>query len=419
MFKPRRVILVSATLGACLLLQACGGSRARRSSASTQSIAPQTSAIKAAQASQSRQESALRPLNGVPQDTVLARVGSTAITAGAVEHLMTLKAPAAPLPDPPSYAGCVANTKAAAAAKSVASAAEQSEEQLKKSCQQTYRQLLYGALSSAIHNQWLIGEAAEESIEITPREVRQEFEQAKRAFLTKAEFETYRKSVKQTIPGMLYDVKLNKLSQAIYQSIARKEHPPSSGEVAAYYSSHRSRYTIPEGRAVRILRTINQLTAQKAKRELQSGKSFAEVLKVLVGIAQPPAAKNGEIADLTPTLFVQKSLNEAIFSAKLHALSGPVNVTARHKTIAKEANSGSYVFEVTRIVPARQIPLSQVKAAIAKQLSEQRKLQAAASFIAAFRARWRARTDCQAGWVVSYCRQYKAKGGGAADPYTL
>jgi hypothetical protein len=419
MFKPRRVILLSATLGACLLLQACGGGSRAKQSTVKQSRTAHTSAIEAAQASQSRQERALRPLNGVVQDTVLARVGSTAITAGAVEHLMTLKAPAAPLPDPPSYTGCAANMKAAAAAKSISGAGEQSEEELKKSCQQTYQQLLYGALSSAIHNQWLIGEAAEESIEITPREVRQEFEQAKRAFLTKAEFESYRKSVKQTIPGMLYDVKLNKLSQAIYQSITRKEHPPSSGEVAAYYSSHRSRYTIPEGRAVRILRTINQLTAQKAKQELQSGRSFAEVLKVLVGIAQPPAAKNGEVADLTPTLFAQKSLNEAIFSAKLHVLSGPVNVTARHKTIAKESGSGSYVFEVTRIVPARQIPLSQVKEAIAKQLGEQRKLQAAASFVAAFRAKWRARTDCQAGWVLSYCRQYEAKGGVAADPYVL
>jgi hypothetical protein len=415
MCKPRHWIALSAIASACVCLSACGGGSHANQSSATHSIANPGS--KATQASQ--KAPALPPLSGLPGSAVLARVGSQPITVAAVEHLMTLQAPAAPLPDPPSYAGCVANLRATAAAKSIATAAEQSEEQLKKSCGQTYQQLLYGALGSAIHNQWLIGEAAEESIDITPREVKQEFDQAKRSFATPAEFESYRKSVKQTVPGMLYDVKLGKLSQAISKNIERKEHPPSSGEVAAYYGSHRSQYTIPKGRAVRILRTINQLTAQKAKQELQSGKSFAEVVKGLSRIAQPLTAKNGEIADLTPTRFGEKSLNDAIFSAKLHQLSGPVNVTARHKTIASESGSGSYVFEVTRRIPARQIPLSQVRQVIAKQLGEAQRLQTLGSFIAAFRAKWRARTDCQPGYLVSYCRQYQAKAGAVEDPYSL
>ena len=418
MFTPRPLIPLSALLCACLGLLACGGG----SHSKQPSAASNSSAAKATQASGESQVT-LAPVSNLPPATVLASVAQRPITVAAVEHLIAIKSAPEPAPDPPSYESCVAHLKAKAAAQSLAAAAAQSEEQLKQSCQQSYQRLLQAALAGAIHDQWLLGEAAEEKIDVSQGEVQSEFEQSKKSsFRTEAEFQAYRKSTGQSVSDMLSELKLGKLSNAIFENIKRKERPPTSAEVAAYYDSHAKQYTIPEGRDVRILRTLTEASALKAKQELQSGKSFQSLAKGLsgAGIAQPLTAKDGEIARLEPTLFGEKSLNDAIFSAKLNQLSGPVNVIAAHKTIAKESGSGSYVFEVMKVIPASRTPLSRLKATIAQQLSEAKKTQTLAAFVAAFRSKWRARTDCQPGYVIRNCRQYQAaKGAVVEDPYTL
>jgi foldase protein PrsA len=414
--------LTTVIATACLTLTACGNShRATNHSAGNQASSNKTSAAKVTP--QAEQAQALREsLKGIAApgkiapSRVLAHVGSKPVTFATVQHQMFLRSPQSPLPDPPSYTACVARLKAAAKANSPG----QPEVTLKETCQQHYEQLLQSALSSTIHAQWLIGEAAEEGASVSAKEVHEEFELSRKQFRTEAEFATYRKSSGQTIADMMAEIKLGKLTDKIFENIKKKEHPVTGAQVAAYYDAHRGKFAIPEGRDLKILRTATEVSALRAKQQLQSGKSFQSIVKGLSKIAQPITAKNGEVKGLVPHLFEEKPLNDAIFSAKLHRLYGPVRISSLRKTIAPESNSGFFLFEVTRTVPKRQIPLSKVKATIAAELAKGEKERTLATSVRAFKAKWRERTSCEPGFVVKNCRQYKANERGiGGDPYTL
>jgi foldase protein PrsA len=418
MFDLRRatpLLFASLTI---LGLSACSSSNkgAGRTSATKSTIAQASKETEQEQALKERFKGLSTP-GAIAPNTVLAHVGSVPITFAAVKRQMLLLSPQVPLPDPPAYTACIARRKASRSAGSAAA----SEAALEASCQQSYEQTFQSALSATIHTQWLYGEAAEEGIEVSRNEVQKEFEIAKRQFRSEAEFAGYRKSTGQSIADMRSEIKLNKLSDGIFKNIKDKEHAPSGAQIAAYYQAHKSQYLLPEGRALRIARAITEVSALRIKQELQSGTSFASVAKELSPtIAQPTTSKDGAIKDLLPHVFEEKTLNDAIFAAQPHRLYGPVRVSSVRKTIAPEANSGFFLFEVTRTVPGRQIPLSRVEAQIAEALAAREKERVLAGTIARIKAKWRARTVCASGFVVKNCSQYKSNARGiSGDPYTL
>jgi foldase protein PrsA len=404
----QQFLTLAAVVSSCLGVAACGATHEGDRGSETHS-----SAAQGTQAS----TTTISPSTASPHK-IVAHVAAKPITLATVEHLMAVASAPTPPPDPPSYPRCIAGLRAEPR-ESTRSGPMQNEAQLKVACQRRYEELFKEALSRAIHNQWLIGEAAELGVSVGKREVQQELDAGRKSFKTNAKFEAYRKTTGRTIADMTSELKLNKLTQKIFQWIKDKEHAVSSGDVARYYESHRQRFEIPSGRTVRIVRTATEGSALTVKRELQSGKSFMAVAKDLSAIGQPIGARGGEVKDLKPGVFEEKSLNDAIFSAQLNRLYGPMKLTAGHKTIAPETNTGFFIFEVTRIVPRSQTPLTQARSSIAETLVTTQKNQTVTSFVTAFRRKWKARTDCEAGYIVKYCRQFKASKAEAADLYTL
>ncbi len=406
------VLLVSLGLGAC-------GSSHKSAGAGSASKGTAAQASKETEQEQALKErfKGLAMPGQIAPGTVLAHVGSAPIMFAAVKRQMLLISPQAPLPDPPAYTACIARSKASGSAGS----AKASEAALKASCQQSYKQTFQSALSATIHTQWLYGEATEERIKVSAMEVQKEFAIAKRQFRSEAEFAGYRRSTGQSIGDMLSEIKLGKLNDAIFENIKSKEHPPTAAQIAAYYQAHKSQYVIPEGRALRIVRAITEVSALRIKQELRSGTSFASVARELAPtIAQPTTSKSAAIKDLLPHAIEEKALNDAIFAAQPHRLYGPVRVSSVRKTIAPEADSGFFLFEVSRTVPSRQLPLPRVKAQIVEVLAKSEKERVLAGTIAKIKAKWRARTTCESGFVVKNCSQYKANARGiSGDPYTL
>ncbi len=404
----------------CLALSACGSSsKPKQSSLASSATSTQSSqTTQPAKSSNSSNESleakiereqAQARTEGVSQlaaptklapSAVLAHVGGVPITFASVRQQMMLKSPQTPLPDPPDYSACIARTKGAQAG------VGRSQAQLKEACKQSYEQIFQAALSNAIHNQWLIGEAAEEGVHVSSREVQEELEQSKKEFRTEAEFTTYRKSSGQTIADMLFEAKVGKLADGIFKNIKSKERPVTDATVAAYYSSHRSQFTIPEGRALQILRMTSEAAALRARQQLRAGKSFQSIVAELPGIGQPVTSEHGEIKDLVPGVFGQKVLNDAIFSAQPNRLYGPVRVATVRRTIAPEADSGFFLFEVLHKVPEHLTPLSQVKAKLHEELLKSEKESTLGDAIAQIKAKWRSRTSCQSGFVVKNCSEY-------------
>ena len=426
----RPALATALALCALFALSACGGSKsstgATASNPSASSSSTSASPGQPANASASPNDPAtiILPSGPAASHTVLATVAGKPITAAEVQGLIVQKSGQAPVPDPPRYPICIAKLKAEAANEASPSAKAlkgRSESQLREVCREHYEEALRVALGTAIHNRWLSGEAVKDQIHIGERAVQEEFEASRKSFKNSAEFETYLKGSGQTVAVMKAEIKLGKITDALFAKAKSKDHPPSPGEVAAFYEQHRQSFAIPAGRHVRILRTATEASALKAMSELRAGKSFAAVASELSAIAQPITAKNGEVKDLKPHLYEEKPLNDAIFNAKANRLYGPLRINAAHRTIASETNSGFFIFEVKGVVPGYRTPLSKVKASIAQQLEAQQKQQNLASFVAAFKRSWRTQTDCRPGYVlVSFCKQFKApKGASAEDPYTL
>ncbi len=425
---------------AVVALVACGGaSHAKAKGASTgQAASTQTSTdvnantpagIAEREAIKTKQQESVRFLASprkTSASTVLARVQGKAITFAAVARRMALLIYPEPLPEPPAYTHCIATLKAKGGKSSPLLGVSQippgqGEGELKGACETAYKHLLQSALSAEIHTQWVVSEAAEQGVHVSEGEVEHEYALSKTLFHTPGEFEAYRRSTGRSVAQMRFELKLSKLLGGLLKNIERRIHRPTKAEVAARYKADLAqKYTVPEGRAVRILRTTTQASARRAKQEIEGGKSFASLVKELSDIAQPLGARNGEVADLVPGYYQEKNLNDAIFDAPPHKLTGPILVIGKHKTIPEEAGTGSYVFEVLRSVPSRVIPLAQVRHAIAEELARTQREETLKDAVAAFRAKWRARTTCTQGFVVKNCREYHGSASAeTGDPFVL
>jgi foldase protein PrsA len=419
----RALSALTIALCACLALAACGSTShpSKQAHAGVTQKSAKAAQVSATEANLNDPRTVLLP-RGASASQVIASVGEEKITAAQVAHIMQVKnaRTGAPLPDPPRYSACIANLKATTA-EAPAGTPPQSEAQLEHTCVGQYEEQLGAALSFAIHGHWLLGEAAEEGIKASEGEVLKELEASKKALGGGEKFEAYLKSSGQSLAELKSEIRLNILSDGIFAIIAKKNHAAAGAEVARYYAEHAQQYSVPQGRDVRILRTATEPSVLRAKEQIESGQSFASVAGAIPAIAQPLGAKHGEVKDLTPGFYEEKELNDAIFSAPLNRLLGPIKLTARHRTIAPETNSGFFLFEVKRIVPERRIPLAKVEATIATQLTQQQKQQNLASFIRAFKRKWTARTDCRPGFViVRYCKQFKpTKASEAEDAYEL
>ncbi len=93
----------------------------------------------------------------------------------------------------------------------------------------------------------------------------------------------------------------------------------------------------------------------------------------------------------------EKAFDTAIFAAQKGALSGPVKTAF-----------GYYVFEVLSTKPGSQQTLAQVQASVKQQLTSTGQQAAFNKFVKEFKTKWKAKTDCRAGFVVEDCKQYKA-----------
>src|SRR5262249_35415786 len=128
--------------------------------------------------------------------------------------------------------------------------------------------------------QWVIGEAASLGIHISDKEVRKRFEQIKASqFPKQAEFEKFLASSGQTASDLLLRVKLSLLSQKIQQKIAKSKGNITQAQITKYYNENPQRFSVPEHRSVGIILTKTAGQARAAKREVQSGQSFATVAK--------------------------------------------------------------------------------------------------------------------------------------------
>lgn len=385
--RPSRAL----ALALALALASCGGSSHSHAASSGRGGVESISAS----------VPGLDALVGGDPGAVVARVGAHVITRGAFAHAfgVALRGEGANIvpPVPPVFSACVRSLRATAAG------ARSSPSALRESCKDEYETFAREGLQELISQQWVISGAAEAGVKVSEAELRK--------YLQTHDGSPYKSVVLaslarygETVADLVRQTKVQLLAEGIRHRIRVAAERVSHAEVVAYYDAHRQSLGVPPEREIDIVRAASEAEALKLKREIATGRSFASVLKGLP-LQQPIFSTNGVVGRYRPGLYRESPLDRAIFAAKRHALSGPVKIFL-----------GYYVFEVKRTFPPVHYSLAQEEGSIGTQLQNERYKKAFTAFVAGWRARWRARTDCSPGYVVSKCSDAPVA---SEDPFTL
>jgi foldase protein PrsA len=341
---------------------------------------------------------------GVPGNAVV-QVNGNPVTKSTFEHWLGIVASSSAastgtkvvVPDPPTYSACIAHLRSTQPKPAKGQTAP-SETELKQQCEQQYNTYKNSALSFLIQANWIIGQAEEMKISVSQAEVEKTFNKLKKEqFPKQVEYEKFLKTTGFTTSDLLLRVKVQSvLSPKIEQKVTKEaKKDVAKSEAEKYFNEHKTLYGQPERRNLLIVLTKTEAQANSAKKEIESGKSFASVAKAH-SIDPVSKAKGGELAGVEKGQ-EEKALSEAVFSAKLHTLSGPVKTPF-----------GYYVFEVTKVLPASQQAFSKVESSIKQQLGAERQQKALAAFVKEFKKRWQAKTECKPEFMVELCNGYKA-----------
>jgi foldase protein PrsA len=340
---------------------------------------------------------------GIAGDAVV-QVGGTSITKDAFNHWMEVASASnkvagstekTGVPEPPDFTACIAHLKATAPKPTKGEPAPTTAK-LKSECQTQYKALQTEVLGFLISSQWVIGEASALGVKLSDTEVHKEFAKIKTTQFPKAsEFEKFLATSGQTVSDLLLRVKLNLLSQKIQKQIVKNKSKVTQAQVTKYYEENKSKYGTPEKRNVRIILSKTEAAAASAKKEVESGKSFASVAgKVSI---DPTSKADGGLLKEVVKGEEEKALDEAIFAAKKNVLGGPVKTPF-----------GYYVYEVLSTSAGTQEPLSKVQSEIKQQLIATGQQTALSKFVKEFKKKWLNKTECRSGFVVADCKSYKA-----------
>lgn len=334
---------------------------------------------------------------GIPSNAVVS-VDGTPINTTTFNHWMQVAAVSSasgvfaknPIaPDPPTYTKCIAHFKEISENKKLTAA------QLKQQCEIQYKNLLKQVLGFLISSQWVIGEAKSLGVKLSDKEVKKQFETIKsQQFPKTAEFEKFLASSGQTISDLLLRVKLNMLSTKIQQKVIKQKGHVSQDQISKYYNQNKSRYGTPEKRDVQVIQVKTVPAAEKAKKEIESGKSFASVAKAVS--TDKTSKANGGLLSGVQKGQEEASLDKALFSAPANKLSGPVLTPF-----------GYYVYEVKKITPGTAQTLAQASPSIKATLTATQERTALTKFVKEFKAKWKAKTECRAAYSVQDCKSYK------------
>jgi foldase protein PrsA len=346
--------------------------------------------------------------SGIPGDAVV-NVGGTPVTKSTFDHWMAIAAAGAaasepgktaskpPVPEPPDFTACIEHLEAAAA-KTSKGKTTPNKALYKSQCEQQYNAYKMEVLNYLISSQWVVSEAEEEGVHVSDAEVKKQFETLKsQEFPKESAFKEFLARTGETEADLLMRVKLQLLARKIQEKITKSaKKTATKSEISKYYNEHKSQYGKPERRNLLIILTKNEAGAKAAKAEVESGKSFASVAKA---VSIDPLSKDngGSLPEVTRGE-EEKALDEAVFSAKVGVLSGPVKTPF-----------GYYVFKVAKVLPSTQQSLAQAESSISSLLASQGSQKALTKFVEAFRKKWTGRTECRSGYETPDCSEYKAK----------
>jgi foldase protein PrsA len=293
------------------------------------------------------------------------------------------------VPDPPDFTKCVSAKKKAPAPEGQD---KPSDSQLKKQCKQEYDQLKREVMQFLIQAEWVQQEADQQGIEVSQKAVQKSLEdQKKQAFPSEKAYQEFLKTSGMSQEDILFRVELDQLQQKLTQKVTEDAKNVSNADIQEYYEKNQQRFAQPERRDLRVVLTKTEAQANQAKKALDDGDSWKQVVK-RYSIDEASKAQQGRLPAVAEGQ-QEKALDEAVFAAQKGKVEGPV-----------KTQFGWYVFEVEKITPASQQSLEQSKDTIKNLLRSERQQKTLDKWIKDFREEYKDQTDCAEDFRIPECK---------------
>jgi foldase protein PrsA len=337
--------------------------------------------------------------DSVPSNAV-AKVGDTAITKDTFNHWLTAAAKQQAqttgqkpqdvvAPDPPNFTQC---TAAKAKQKLPKGTPTPKPSDLKAQCKQEYDGLRDQTMQFLISAQWLLQESKKRNITASDKEVQTTFQQQKKqSFPKEADYKKFLQSSGQSESDLLYRVRLSVLTNKLQQSIIKDKGKVTDAQITDYYNKNKKRFAQPETRDLLVILNPKKAKAQAALSAVKGGQPWKAAAKKF-STDDASKAQGGKLPNVTKGQ-QEKGFDTAIFSAPVGKVQGPV-----------KTQFGYYVFKVTKVTPAKQQTLTQVKETIRNLLQSQNQQKALNDFVKDFQKSYTAKTNCAKGYVVQQCK---------------
>jgi hypothetical protein len=163
-------------------------------------------------------------------------------------------------------------------------------------------------------------------------------------------------------------------------------------QIAAYYQVNIARFVAQESRDAEVVRTRTLGAGDRARAEIEAGVPFESVVRRFT-VDALGKTNGGLVLAIVPSQ-EDSVLKKAVFSAKLHELTGPVMLEPGRY----------YLFRIRKATPARRTTLASFEASA---LARYRRA-AFARIGGEWLKRLTAETGCKKGYVVEGCRQFVA-----------
>jgi foldase protein PrsA len=256
----------------------------------------------------------------------------------------------------------------------------------------TAAQLRENTLRFLISARWLDGEASDQGVKVSDADVQKSLaDQKKQGFPNAGDYEKYLKSSGQSNADVLQRVRVTLISNKLSTKVVGKGGAITDQAIADFYAKNEAKFVQPEKRDLRVVLTKDAAHARSALDALDAGQSWKSVTQRYSIDDQTKAAAGKLPAQAKGAL--DKTLDDAVFSADKNKVVGPL-----------KTQFGYFVFEVTGVTPGSKQSLDEAKGSIKQTLQSQNQQKSLDTFVKAFNARWRDKTQCSAGYRTSDCK---------------
>ena len=338
--------------------------------------------------------------DSVPGNAVV-KIGSDPIKTSQFDHWLQVAATTAQqqtgvtgkaaIPKPPEFTACIANKKKTAV-KPAKGQPTPTDATYKAQCRAGVHALRDQTMQFLISSAWIEGESADRGVKVSDAQVKKDFDKQRRlSFPKDKDYLAFLKSSGNVQEDLLYRIKIQDLSdEAAHEGprghrqghrradrqLLQQEQDPLRRPRAARPEDHPDQDRGPgqEGQGGPRQRPVLRDGRERSTPSIRPRRATAATL---TGV---------------PKGQQEKSLDAATFKAPVNKVRGPV-----------KTQFGYYVFEVTKITPGKQQPLSTSKASIKQLLVSQKQQTTLDTFVKDFQKKWKDRTTCQKGYQTTDC----------------